>query len=107
MTMNHPHHTPPALPALRAILCPQCIEGTIARGLTAIGGSLAALAIAHWLPTGPATVGIVGIVLLAGVLGAIAIHRGDRVAASALLAYSVLGAAGAAIALAIRYVEGL
>jgi hypothetical protein len=104
--MNNPHH-PPALPALRSILCPQCIEGAIARGLTAIGAAQIVLAVLHWIPATPAANGILGILVLAGVLAAIAIHRSDRTSSMALLAYATLGATGAIAALAIRYVEGL
>lgn len=102
---NHLHH-PPALPALRSILHPVTLEGAIARGLVSVGAALAALAVLDWLPHGPGTIGIVGMVVLALTFGAIAVHRADRVASSALLAYSVLGAAGALIALTIRYTGG-
>lgn len=104
--MNHLHHTPPALPALRVVLHPVTLEGAIARGLVAIGGALTALAVLHWLPNTPATIGVMGLLFLAGVLAAIAIHRADRVAASALLAYGVLGITGALIALTISYTGG-
>ena len=106
--MSHPsHYSPQPLPALRSILCPQCIEGAIARGLTAIGGAQILLAVLHWIPASPAANGILGILVLAGVLAAIAIHRSDRTSSMALLAYATLGATGAIAALAIRYVEGL
>lgn len=105
--MSHPtHYTPSPLPALRSILCPQCIEGAIARGLVAVGAATFALAVLHWIPQTPATTGILGILFLASVLAAIAIHRSDRTSSMALLAYAVLGVAGAAIALTIAHVEG-
>jgi hypothetical protein len=100
--MNHLNH-PPALPALRAILHPVTLEGAIARGLVVIGGAFCALAVLHWLPNTPATIGVMGLLIVALTLGAIAIRRADRVAASALLAYTVLGVAGALIALTISY----
>lgn len=104
--MNHLHHTPPALPALRAILHPVTLEGAIARGLISIGAALAALAVLHWLPNTPATIGVMGLLMVALTLGAIAIRRADRVAASALLAYAILGITGALIALTISYTGG-
>lgn len=103
--MNHLNH-PPALPALRAILHPVTLEGAIARGLVSLGAAFTALAVLHWLPNTPATIGVFGLLIVALTLGAIAIRRADRVAAAALLAYAVLSFAGTAIALAIEYAGG-